>query len=79
MATTNMRKRIERLEAQHAPNTPQLDAMFWRMVATGGVGERDKKILLDHADALEAGLAHGDPPEDVMARVGIPAKPQTGT
>jgi hypothetical protein len=72
----NMRKRLERLEARHAPADPRLDAMFWRVLATFGADEREQQVLLDHAAAVEAGLAHGNPPETVGAMKGILVGPR---
>lgn len=77
----NLKKRIERLETRHATADLRVDALIWRALATFGVDVRDRQILLDHADAVEAGLAHGEPPEAVGAWVGIRGtfQPPAGT
>ena len=67
----NLRKRLERLEARRPTHDPRLDALLWRALATFGVNDRERQVLLDHADAVEAGLAYGEPPEAVGAWRGI--------
>jgi hypothetical protein len=49
------------------------------VLATFGVDDRERQVLLDHAVAVEAGLAHGEPPEAVGAWVGIKATCQPPT
>jgi len=66
----NLRKRIERLEARRPVHDPRLDALFWRMLATVGP-EDERRALIDHAEAVEAGRAHGDPPVPIGFLQGI--------
>jgi hypothetical protein len=72
LANANLMKRIERLEARRPAAEPQLDGLLWRAMATFGVDDRERQILLDHADAVDAGRAHGEPPEPVDMWLGIP-------
>jgi len=67
----NLKKRIERLEARRPAHDPRLDAVFWRALATFAGDERERRCLLEHAEAVEAGRAHGDPPEPIGALRGI--------
>jgi hypothetical protein len=61
----SLRKRIEQLEARRPSHDRRLDALLWRAMATLGLDERERRILVDHAEAVEAGLAHGEPAEAV--------------
>jgi len=67
----SLRKRIERLEGRRPVHDPHFDALFWCALASLGVDEAERRALLDHADAVEAGRAHGDPPVHIGILEGI--------
>ncbi|MFY9340931.1 MAG: hypothetical protein WAT39_00485 [Planctomycetota bacterium] len=71
----NQKKRIEQLEARLRPSDDRrLDALLYRMLATFGATEDEQRILLEYADAVEAGTANSAPPI-VGALVGIMGGP----
>jgi hypothetical protein len=61
----NFRKRVEHLEAREPAYDPVHASLIWAAMATLPMSETERRVLLDHADAVAAGHAHGEPCEPI--------------